>query len=126
MPTCNRPRREVQEKAAALPDVASASAQAMVTRGLGPQEIMMGLQMATGVMTHGDGGGGGADGIIGGAEEAGRRDAGLEQGDGAGRFEEGARGPVNGARRTEVGGSVGGRRDSRRRKKSAGMSAGTA
>ena len=42
---------EVQEKAAALPAVASASAQAMVTRGLGPQEIMMGLQMATGMMT---------------------------------------------------------------------------
>ena len=41
----------VQEKAAALPAVASASAQAMVTRGLGPQEIMMGLQMATGMMT---------------------------------------------------------------------------
>ena len=43
---------QVQEKAAALPDVASASAQAMVTRGLGPQEIMMGLQLATGVMTQ--------------------------------------------------------------------------
>jgi uncharacterized membrane protein YphA (DoxX/SURF4 family) len=42
----------IQEKAAALPAVASASAQAMVTRGLGPQEIMMGLQMATGVMTQ--------------------------------------------------------------------------
>jgi hypothetical protein len=41
---------EVQQKAAALPAVASASAQAMVTRGLGPQEIMMGLQMATGMM----------------------------------------------------------------------------
>ena len=40
----------VQQKAAALPAVASASAQAMVTRGLGPQEIMMGLQMATGMM----------------------------------------------------------------------------
>jgi hypothetical protein len=40
----------VQEKAAALPDVASASAQAMVTRGLGPQEIMMALQMAPGVI----------------------------------------------------------------------------
>ena len=43
---------EVQEKAAALPDVASASAQAMVTRGLGPQEIMMGLQLAAGIMTQ--------------------------------------------------------------------------
>jgi hypothetical protein len=42
---------EVQQKAAALPAVASASAQAMVTRGLGPQEIMMGLQLASGVMT---------------------------------------------------------------------------
>jgi hypothetical protein len=42
---------EVQKKAAALPDVASASAQAMVTRGLGPQEIMMGLQVATGMIT---------------------------------------------------------------------------
>ena len=41
---------QVQEKAAALPDVASASAQAMVTRGLGPQEIMMALQMAPGVI----------------------------------------------------------------------------
>jgi uncharacterized membrane protein YphA (DoxX/SURF4 family) len=41
----------VQQKAAALPAVASASAQAMVTRGLGPQEIMMGLQLASGVMT---------------------------------------------------------------------------
>jgi hypothetical protein len=40
----------IQQKAAALPAVASASAQAMVTRGLGPQEIMMGLQMATGMM----------------------------------------------------------------------------
>ena len=40
----------VQQKAAALPAVASASAQAMVTRGLGPQEIMMGLQMAPGVI----------------------------------------------------------------------------
>ena len=43
---------EVQQKAAALPDVTSASAQAMVTRGLGPQEIMMGLQLATGMMTQ--------------------------------------------------------------------------
>ena len=43
---------QVQEKAAALPDVASASAQAMITRGLGPQEIMMGLQLAAGVMTQ--------------------------------------------------------------------------
>jgi uncharacterized membrane protein YphA (DoxX/SURF4 family) len=43
---------QVQEKAAALPDVASASAQAMITRGLGPQEIMMGLQLATGMMTQ--------------------------------------------------------------------------
>ena len=42
---------QVQEKAAALPDVASASAQAMVTRGLGPQEIMMALQMAPGVIS---------------------------------------------------------------------------
>jgi hypothetical protein len=42
---------EVQQKAAALPEVASASAQAMVTRSLGPQEIMMGLQVAAGVMT---------------------------------------------------------------------------
>jgi uncharacterized membrane protein YphA (DoxX/SURF4 family) len=42
---------QVQQKAAALPAVASASAQAMVTRGLGPQEIMMGLQLASGVMT---------------------------------------------------------------------------
>ena len=41
---------EVQEKAAALPAVASASAQAMVTRGLGPQEIMMALQMVPGVI----------------------------------------------------------------------------
>jgi hypothetical protein len=41
---------EVQRKAAALPAVASASAQVMVTRGLGPQEIMMGLQLATGMM----------------------------------------------------------------------------
>ena len=41
---------EVQKKAAALPDVASASADAMVTRGLGPQEIMMGLQLATGAV----------------------------------------------------------------------------
>jgi len=40
----------VQEKAAALPHVTSASAQAMVTHSLGPQEIMMGLQMATSVM----------------------------------------------------------------------------
>src|ERR1019366_4834738 len=55
----------------------------------------------------GDGGGDRADSIIGGAEEAGRRDAGLEQGDGAGRFEESARGPVDGARRTEVSGGVG-------------------
>ncbi len=31
----------VQEKAAALPNVSSASAQAMVTHGIGPQEIMM-------------------------------------------------------------------------------------
>jgi hypothetical protein len=37
---------EIQEKAAALPGVASASAQAMVTRGVGPQEIMMGLKFA--------------------------------------------------------------------------------
>ena len=43
---------QVQQKAAALPDVTSASAQAMVTRGLGPQEIMMGLQLATGMMTQ--------------------------------------------------------------------------
>ena len=42
---------QVQQKAAALPAVESASAQAMVTRGLGPQEIMMGLQLASGVMT---------------------------------------------------------------------------
>ena len=42
---------QVQEKAAALPAVASASAQAMVTRGLGPQEIMMALQMAPGVIS---------------------------------------------------------------------------
>ena len=42
---------EVQQKASALPAVASASAQAMVTRGLGPQEIMMGLQLASGMMT---------------------------------------------------------------------------
>src|ERR1039458_9838611 len=41
---------EVQEKAAALPAVASASAQAMVTRGLGPQEIMMALQMVPAVI----------------------------------------------------------------------------
>jgi hypothetical protein len=41
----------VQEKAAALPNVESASAQSMVTHSLGPQEIMMGLQVATNVMT---------------------------------------------------------------------------
>ena len=41
----------VQQKAAALPDVTSASAQPMVTHGLGPQEIMMGLQVATSMMT---------------------------------------------------------------------------
>jgi carbamate kinase len=40
----------VQEKAAALPEVTSASAQAMVTHGLGPQEIMMGLQTASSLM----------------------------------------------------------------------------
>jgi carbamate kinase len=40
----------VQEKAAALPQVAAASAQAMVTHGVGPQEIMMGLQIASSVM----------------------------------------------------------------------------
>ena len=40
----------VQQKAAALPAVASASAQAMVTRGLGPQEIMMALQMVPAVI----------------------------------------------------------------------------
>jgi hypothetical protein len=41
----------VQAKAATLPDVTSASAQAMITHGLRPQEIMMGLQIATSVMT---------------------------------------------------------------------------
>lgn len=40
----------VQEKAVALPGVMSASAQPMVTHGLGPHEIMMGIQMASGVM----------------------------------------------------------------------------
>ncbi len=42
---------EVQEKAAALPEVTSASAEAVVTRGLGPQEIMMAMQVAARVMT---------------------------------------------------------------------------
>jgi hypothetical protein len=41
---------EVQQKAAALPAVAAASAQAMVTRGLGAPEIMMALEMAPGVI----------------------------------------------------------------------------
>jgi len=45
-----RAAAEVQAKAAALPDVAAASAQAMVTRGVGPQEIMMALQLAPGVI----------------------------------------------------------------------------
>jgi hydrogenase-4 membrane subunit HyfE len=45
-----RAAAEVQEKAAALPDVASASAQAMVTRGVDFNEIQMALQLAPGVI----------------------------------------------------------------------------
>lgn len=41
----------IQTRAATLPNVESASAQPMVTHGLGPQEIIMGLQIATNVMT---------------------------------------------------------------------------
>ena len=43
------PNADLQQAAAEVQQ--KASAQAMVTRGLGPQEIMMGLQLASGMMT---------------------------------------------------------------------------
>lgn len=46
----NQAAKEVEQKAATLPEVTSASAKPMVTHGLGPQEIMMGIQVATAMM----------------------------------------------------------------------------
>lgn len=43
--------KQVLAKSAELPNVESATAEAMVTHGVSPQEIMMGIQMATNVMT---------------------------------------------------------------------------